>query len=144
MLRHLEEVTFAESTIELCDDKPSKVELQGNQLRRRTLLSVGSYDSRRRLIISDHIRSGPETVDLGLNLAAGLLRERPQGTTMKHGHSPEAEHRRREAALDETLSATFPASDPPSTLPNPDDHSVDAGSSVKEQDSGTPPPSAHT
>ena len=51
MLRHLEEVTFAESTIELCDDKPSIVELQGNQLRRRTLLSVGSYDSRRR---SDH------------------------------------------------------------------------------------------
>jgi hypothetical protein len=143
MLRHLEEVTFAESTIELCDDKPSNVELQGNQLRRRTLLSVGSYDSRRRLTIG----SGPETVDLGLNLAAGSsVRDpkRPQGTTMKHCHSPEAEHRRREAALDETLSATFPASDPPSTLPNPDDHSVDAGSSVKEQDSGTPPPSAQT
>lgn len=140
MLRHLEEVTFAESTIELCDDKPSIVELQGNQLRRRTLLSVGSYDSRRR----STIRCGPEKDDLDLNLAAGLLRERPQGTTMTHCHSPEAEHRRREAALDETLSATFPASDPPSTLPNPDDHSVDAGSSVKEQDSGTPPPSAQT
>ena len=45
---------------------------------------------------------------------------------MKHSHSPETERRIREAALDETLSATFPASDPLSTLPNPDDDSVDA------------------
>jgi hypothetical protein len=29
MLRHFEEVTFAESTIELCDGKPSNVEQQG-------------------------------------------------------------------------------------------------------------------
>lgn len=39
-----------------------------------------------------------------------------------HRHTPEEERRIREAALDETLDATFPASDPPSTLPNPDDH----------------------
>jgi hypothetical protein len=45
---------------------------------------------------------------------------------MKHSHSPETERRIREAALDETLSATFPASDPLSTLPNPEDDSVDA------------------
>jgi hypothetical protein len=39
-----------------------------------------------------------------------------------HQHS-EAELRRiREAALDETIEASFPASDPPSTDPNPDDH----------------------
>lgn len=38
-----------------------------------------------------------------------------------HPHSPEEERRIREAALDETLEGTFPASDPPSTLPNPDD-----------------------
>ena len=30
------------------------------------------------------------------------------------------ERRHREAALDETIEASFPASDPPSTNPNPD------------------------
>ena len=45
---------------------------------------------------------------------------------MKPRHSPETERRIREAALDETLSATFPASDPLSTLPNPADDSVEA------------------
>lgn len=40
---------------------------------------------------------------------------------MEHKHTPDEERRIREAALDETLAETFPASDPPSTLPNPDD-----------------------
>jgi hypothetical protein len=31
----------------------------------------------------------------------------------------EAERRRREAGLDDTLAQTFPASDPPSSIPNP-------------------------
>jgi hypothetical protein len=38
-----------------------------------------------------------------------------------HTHTPEEEQRNREAALDETIEASFPASDPPSTDPNPDD-----------------------
>ncbi len=38
-----------------------------------------------------------------------------------HQHTPEEERRIRDAALDETLEGTFPASDPPSTLPNPYD-----------------------
>jgi hypothetical protein len=38
-----------------------------------------------------------------------------------HNHTPEEERRIREAALDETLAETFPASDPPSSIPNPDD-----------------------
>jgi hypothetical protein len=63
---------------------------------------------------------------------------------MKHNHSPEAERRIRDAALDETLSATFPASDPPSTLPNPDDDSADSRSTTNEQDSVTAPSSAQT
>jgi hypothetical protein len=38
-------------------------------------------------------------------------------------HDDEAvERRHREAALDETIEASFPASDPPSTDPNPDAH----------------------
>jgi len=38
-----------------------------------------------------------------------------------HSHTPEEERKIREAALDETIEASFPASDPPSTDPNPDD-----------------------
>jgi hypothetical protein len=37
-----------------------------------------------------------------------------------HQHTPEEERRIREAALDRTLAESFPASDPPSTVPNPD------------------------
>ena len=40
----------------------------------------------------------------------------------RHDHTPEEERRIRDAALDETIEDTVPASDPPSSLPNPDDH----------------------
>jgi hypothetical protein len=42
----------------------------------------------------------------------------------KHDHTAEEERRIREAALDRTLANSFPASDPPSTNPNPDDDSL--------------------
>jgi hypothetical protein len=42
----------------------------------------------------------------------------------QHDHTPEEERKIREAALDETIAETFPASDPPSTIPNPDEHDV--------------------
>ena len=41
-----------------------------------------------------------------------------------HDHTPEEERRIREAALDETIAESFPASDPASSSPNPDDHSA--------------------
>jgi hypothetical protein len=44
--------------------------------------------------------------------------------TPGHQHTAEEERRIREAALDKTIADSFPASDPPSTDPNPDDHSV--------------------
>jgi hypothetical protein len=40
----------------------------------------------------------------------------------EHQHTPEEERKIREAALDQTIEASFPASDPPSSDPNPDDH----------------------
>jgi hypothetical protein len=43
---------------------------------------------------------------------------------MEHQHTPEEERRIREAALDKTIADSFPASDPPSSDPNPDDHSL--------------------
>lgn len=43
---------------------------------------------------------------------------------MDHHHTPDEERAIREAALDETLAESFPASDPPSTLPNPDDDTL--------------------
>ncbi len=42
----------------------------------------------------------------------------------QQSHSRDEEWNIREAALDETIEASFPASDPPSTDPNPND--VDA------------------
>jgi len=42
----------------------------------------------------------------------------------EHPHTPQEERQVREAALDETIEASFPASDPPSSNPNPDDHAA--------------------
>jgi hypothetical protein len=42
--------------------------------------------------------------------------------TDSHSHTAERERQIREAALDETIAESFPASDPPSTDPNPDNH----------------------
>jgi hypothetical protein len=39
-------------------------------------------------------------------------------------HGNPAERERREAALDETIEQSFPASDPPSSDPNPDTHAA--------------------
>jgi hypothetical protein len=47
---------------------------------------------------------------------------RRKSTATDHQHTPEEERRIREAALDETVADSFPASDPPSTDPNPDNH----------------------
>jgi hypothetical protein len=41
-----------------------------------------------------------------------------------HQHTPEEERRIRDAALDQTIENSFPASDPPSSTPNPDDHAA--------------------
>lgn len=41
-----------------------------------------------------------------------------------HDHTDAEERAVREAALDRTIEASFPASDPPSTNPNPDDRSA--------------------
>jgi hypothetical protein len=41
-----------------------------------------------------------------------------------HEHTPEQEREIREAALDQTIEGSFPASDPPSSNPNPDDHAA--------------------
>jgi hypothetical protein len=41
-----------------------------------------------------------------------------------HQHTSEEERRIREASLDHTIADSFPASDPPSSDPNPDDDSV--------------------
>lgn len=52
-----------------------------------------------------------------------------------HHHSEAEERRIREAALDKTIEASFPASDPPSTDPNPDAH--DAVEQVVPDDAQT-------
>jgi hypothetical protein len=49
-------------------------------------------------------------------------------------HSNTSERDRREAGLDDTIEQSFPASDPPSSDPNPDTHDVIPG------DTGSVPP----
>ena len=55
----------------------------------------------------------------------------------EHDHTPEEERRIREAALDETIADSFPASDPASSLPNPDQHDAE-GSGVEPADDSRP------
>jgi hypothetical protein len=59
---------------------------------------------------------------------------------MHRTHTPEEERRIRDAALDETLAETFPASDPPSTVPNPDNDEAVTGSEDKDDTTGGLPP----
>ena len=60
---------------------------------------------------------------------------------MEHKHTREEERRIRDAALDRTIAETFPASDPPSTLPNPHDHTLvpDVSTPSDPGASGEPP-----
>ena len=53
---------------------------------------------------------------------------------MRHQHTPEEERRIREAALDQTIEGSFPASDPPSTDPNPDDHDATVSEPARDDD----------
>ena len=74
--------------------------------QRMPLQTFTSYDAAR-----EWLREG---------LAEYDLTEQP--VELSHHHTPEEERRIRDAALDETIESSFPASDPPSSTPNPDDH----------------------
>lgn len=50
-----------------------------------------------------------------------MVNKQRQTPSPEHNHTKEEEWRIREAALDETIEDTFPASDPLSTIPNPHD-----------------------
>jgi hypothetical protein len=45
----------------------------------------------------------------------------PEERKKAEGDAQEAEHQRRERALDKTLADSFPTSDPPSSIPDPGD-----------------------
>jgi hypothetical protein len=49
-------------------------------------------------------------------------------------HTVDDEARNREAALDRTIEESFPASDPPSSIPNPDDDQHDVLDHVDDMD----------
>jgi hypothetical protein len=63
------------------------------------------------------------------------MEARPTG----HHHTTDEERRIREAALDETLAGTFPASDPLSSNPNPDNHAAIEQDSSIYTDRGAAP-----
>ena len=54
-----------------------------------------------------------------------------------HKHTPEEERRIREAALDETVAGSFPASDPPSSVPNPDEHDAEGSGADEPRQDGS-------
>jgi hypothetical protein len=58
-------------------------------------------------------------------------------TAAEHRHTPFEERRIREAALDETIANSFPASDPPSSIPDPDQHDAVADVEIPERDVGS-------
>jgi hypothetical protein len=60
--------------------------------------------------------------------------------TNDHHHTPSEERAIREAALDETIENSFPASDPPSTVPNPDDDEALARKEKRERNEGPDAP----
>jgi hypothetical protein len=53
--------------------------------------------------------------------------------TASRSQMAERERLRREAALDETIEQSFPASDPPSSNPNPDTHTVIIPNELEDQ-----------
>ena len=53
--------------------------------------------------------------------------------TASRSHTAERERQRREAALDETIEQSFPASDPLSTNPNPDSHTAIIPNGLEDQ-----------
>lgn len=64
--------------------------------------------------------------------------------SMENKRTPEEERWIREAALDHTLAETFPASDPPSTLPNPCDYDLlHEISDTQAEDQQTPARAKH-
>jgi predicted GNAT family acetyltransferase len=70
----------------------------------------------------DYARDHRLRVEVSCPFVRSYLERHPEYQPLvDHHHTPEEERRIREAALDETLEATFPASDPLSTDPNPDD-----------------------
>jgi len=56
---------------------------------------------------------------MSIEPASGLMTSNEKN---RHQHTAEEERTIREAALDQTIEASFPASDSPSSIPNPDDH----------------------
>jgi len=52
----------------------------------------------------------------------------------RHQHTAEEERKIRDAALDQTIEGSFPASDPPSTNPNPDDHDAPVRETPRDDD----------
>lgn len=72
----------------------------------------------------DYARERQLRVDPQCPFVQRYLRQHPEYTPIvepSHHHPPAEERRIRDAALDDTIEASFPASDPPSTDPNPDD-----------------------
>jgi hypothetical protein len=72
------------------------------------------------------VQTGAPTETRARNSVTNAERTMASEKTGYH-YTPEEERRIREAALDKTIADSFPASDAPSSDPNPDDHSAIEG-----------------
>jgi hypothetical protein len=117
--------------------------MAGATLRCRAVLSnrkgIDTFDSASYTVVhgdgqttaAPEVRLGVGAESVVLERAGGM---REKAMTNAHNHTPGEEHRIREAALDETVAGSFPASDPPSSLPNPDEHDAEGSGVERAED----------
>ena len=77
-------------------------------------------------VVNDQRLTGAQPAAV-LHAAIANAIERSLGKSDRsaHNHTTDEERVIRDAALDETIASTFPASDPPSTIPNQDDNDAE-------------------
>lgn len=74
------------------------------------------------LLNNHHVLAGSQPETVYRDAIRHAIDDQVNVDRNKHDHTPEEEREIREGALDDTIAASFPASDPPSSIPNPDDH----------------------
>ncbi|HZT75848.1 MAG TPA: GNAT family N-acetyltransferase [Vicinamibacterales bacterium] len=104
------------------DETPGRVRLIHTEVPDR--LNGRGYGSALVQAALDDARDRRMRVDPACPFVRTFLRRHAEYAELvepSHHHPPAEERRIRDAALDETIEASFPASDPPSSDPNPDD-----------------------
>ena len=109
----------AEEVIRLVHD-PNESVLTRQEVKdavRRGIRSVPVF-----LLDNRHVLAGAQPETVFRDAIVHAINDRIHVDRDRHDHTPEEEREIRNGALDDTIAATFPASDPLSSIPDPDDH----------------------